>query len=82
MADEKKPEESEGKNIPDKEQPKIINLDESTRHAIDMNFIEVEGFDDYAKKEDNIEDLRSSAILVYKRLLWAEALFEKLLREE
>jgi hypothetical protein len=74
--------ENEGVNIADKVQRRIINLDGFTEHAIEMNFIEVEGFDDYAKKEDNIEDLRSSAIVVYNRLLWLQDLFHELFEEE
>jgi hypothetical protein len=82
MADENRPEESEGIEITDIEQAKIVNMGSDMIHAINMNFIEVEGFGDYAKKVNDIEELRSSAISVYNRLLWAEALFEKLLREE
>ena len=82
MADENRPEESEGIEITDIEQAKIVNMGSDMIHAINMNFIEVEGFGDYAKKVNDIEELRSSAISVYNRLLWAEALFDELLREE
>ena len=92
MADENRPEESEGIEITDIDyvddkglypniQAKIVNMGSDMIHAINMNFIEVEGFGDYAKKVNDIEELRSSAISVYNRLLWAEALFDELLRE-
>ena len=55
---------------------KVVNF--VRNYLNNMNFIEVEGFDDYAKKEDNIEDLRSSAIVVYNRLLWLQDLFHEL----
>tara|TARA_R100000458_G_C8040546_1_gene92089 strand:+ start:256 stop:504 length:249 start_codon:yes stop_codon:yes gene_type:complete len=82
MADDKRPEESEGIEIPDIEQVKIVNLGSDMRDAIMMNFLDFTNFDGYVKEVDDIEDLKSNTLLLYNNFLWAEALFEKLLREE
>jgi len=80
MADEKKPEESEGIQIPDIEQAAVVKLNGMDWHIIEHIFVDYVGqnFGEYAKTETDIEELRSSAIGLYNRFCAAEHVFQEL----
>ena len=80
MADNKRPEESEGTNVPNIEQAAIVKLNGMDWHIIEHIFVDYVGqnFGEYAKTETDIEELRRNAIGLYGRFLSAEYVFEEL----
>ena len=80
MAEEKRPEESEGIEIPDIEQAAVVKLNGMDWHIIEHIFVDYVGqnFGEYAETETDIEELRRSAIGLYGRFLSAEYVFEEL----
>jgi len=80
MADNKRPEESEGTNVPNIEQAAIVKLNDMDWHIIEHIFVDYVGqnFGEYAETETDIEELRRSAIGLYGRFLSAEYVFEEL----
>ena len=80
MAKEPITEKSEGIQIPDIEQAAVVKLDGMDWHIIEHIFVDYTGqnFGEYAKTENDIEELRSSAIGLYDRFVAAESVFEGL----
>ncbi len=86
MADEKRPEESEGIQIPDIEQAAVAKLDGMDWHIIEQMFVDYTGqrvnttdyFQSYIKNETDVEELRKITIGLYNRFCAAEHVFEKL----
>ena len=80
MAEEKRPEKSEGIEIPDIEQAAVVKLNGMDWHIIEHIFVDYVGqnFGEYAKTETDIEELRRSAIGLYNRFCAAEHVFQEL----
>jgi len=80
MADNKRPEESEGIEIPDIDETEVITLDARDWHIIEHIFVDYIGqnFSNYVETETDIEELRSSAIGLYNRFCAAESVFQDL----
>lgn len=86
MADNKRPEESEGIEIPDIEQADVITLDSRHWHIIEQMFVDYTGqrmnttdyFQSYIENETDVEELRKSTIGLYSRFCAAEHVFEEL----
>ena len=84
MADNKRPEESEGVQIPDIEQAAVVKLDGMDWHIIEHIFVDFmeQSFDEYAITETDIEKLRSSAIGLYERFSSAWSVFNQLVQAD
>ena len=80
MADNKRPEKSEGVEIPNIDETEVITLDARHWHIIENIFVDYTGqnFGNYAETETDIEKLRSSAIGLYDRFCAAESVFQDL----
>ena len=79
MADENRPEESEGVT-PNLERATLVKLDDMDWHVIEHIFVDYieQSFDEYAETENDIEELRSNAIGIYGRLCEAWSMFNEL----